>query len=286
MIIFALFVFVGLIKSAVGQLNASTLLTAEGWDPASSMTTILETCLALRDDSLDKAEALKEEAYRAKDEAYAIREKGLEARSALETTLVETLDLIKTQAISTNLNLQEIKTSLSSMAARLDTLEQRLEEMEEREEKLEIGGGELIPAARVAQSTTLRQSGLPESHWAPEKAIDGNLGTYSHTVCNHHPHWFRYYFSGKRSVGRIKLVNGKLDQRKTRLNGAVVSVMVNDEGHRATCRLNTINVREGDSFQAQTYYLDCTGNSGIGVEVLLDRAGTCLEIRDIAVYAP
>ena len=277
---------VGFIESVVGQSNTSTLLTAEGWDPASSMTTILETCLALRDDSLDKAEALKEEAYRAKDEAYAIREKGLEARSALESTLVETLDLIKTQAISTNLNIQEIKTSLSSMAARLETLEQRLEDMEEREEKLEIGGGELIPAARVAQSTTLRIAGHPESSWGPEKAIDGNLHTQSHTVCGHHPHWFRYYFSEKSSVGRIKVVNGKIDQWKTRLNGARVSVMVNDEEHRAACRLNTINTREGDSFQAQTYYLDCTGNSGIGVEVLLDRAGTCLEIRDIAVYAP
>ena len=260
---------VGFIESVVGQLNTSTLLTAEGWDPASSMTTILETCLALRDDSLDKAEALKEEAYRAKDEAYAIREKGLEARSALESTLVETLDLIKTQAISTNLNIQEIKTSLSSMAARLETLEQRLEDMEEREEKLEIGGGELIPAARVAQSTTLRIAGHPESHWGPEKAIDGNFDSYSHTVCNHHPHWFRYYFSEKRSVGRIRVVNGKINQWKTRLNGARVSVMVNDEGHRADCRLNTINVREGDSVQAQTYYLDCTGNSGIGVSFFL-----------------
>ena len=200
MILLGLFVFVGFIESAVGQSNASTLLTAEGWDPASSMTTILETCLALRDDSLDKAEALKEEAYRAKDEAYAIREKGLEARSALETTLVETLDLIKTQAISTNLNIQEMKTSLSSMAARLETLEQRLEEMEEREEKFDIGGGELIPAARVAQSTTLLIAGHLESQWGPEKAIDGNLHTMSHTKCSHHrPHWFRYYFSEKPS---------------------------------------------------------------------------------------
>ena len=82
------------------------------------------------------------------------------------------------------------------------------------------------------------------------------------------------------------MVNGKLNEWRTRLNGAVVSVMVNDEGHRAACRSNTIVVREGATVEGQTYYLDCTGNSGIGIEVLLDKADTCLELREIAVYAP
>ena len=137
----------------------------------------------------------------------------------------------------------------------------------------------------MAQSTTLYIHGHPDL--GPEKAIDGNLNTLSHTDCGHNrPHWFRYYFSENRSVGRIKVVNGKLDHWRTRLNGAVVSVMVNDEGHRAACRSNTIVVREGATVEGQTYYLDCTGNSGIGIEVLLDKADTCLELREIAVYAP
>ena len=134
-----------------------------------------------------------------------------------------------------------------------------------------------IPAARVAQSTTYAD------YTGPENAVDGKYNTQSHTTCDQPLQWFRYYFPEERSVGLIKVVNGKYNFNRVRLNGARVSVMVDEEGRRS-CRDDTITVREGETIRSQTYYLDCSGNTGIGVEFVLD-TGTCLEFIQIEVYA-
>ena len=58
-----------------------------------------------------------------------------------------------------------------------------------------------------------------------------------------------------------------------------------DNLNRLPCRVDTVEVREGDNLEAQTYYLDCTGNTGVGVEFVLDTR-TCLVFSQIEVYAP
>ena len=275
-----------------------------------SKDTILDTCRALKDDAqiirregysaIDKADRIRVQAYQTKDDAYRIldaayeiKESLLEERSLLENTLIETLGRMKDQATATNMYIQKIRTSLSSVMSRMDKLEQGLEEIEHAvdekisdltevvSEKLiaaEKMGGELIPAIRVVQSTTY------STHTGPEKAIDGNQRTGSRTKCDQPQPWFKYYFAEERAVGQIKIVNGKLNENRVRLNGVRVSVLATDL-HRTSCRVDTVSVRDGDTLDAQTYYLDCTGNTGIGVEFVSDNT-TCLEFRDIKVYAP
>ena len=139
--------------------------------------------------------------------------------------------------------------------------------------------GELIPAVKVEQSST-----YPGHPVGSDKAIDGNLGTVSHTTCNLPRQWFRYQFSERQAIGQIKVVNGKKNHDKVWLNGLRVSVML-DNLNRLPCRVDTVEVREGDNLEAQTYYLDCTGNTGVGVEFVLDTR-TCLVFSQIEVYAP
>ena len=190
-----------------------------GGNPPYSKNSILNACQALKEDAqvirhegysaIDKADTIREQAYRVKDEAYEIRddayeirESALEARSTLEGTLVETLELMKNQATVNNLYIQEVRTSLSSLMARMDRLEQGLEGVEQGLEGVEHGQekieeilgvteahvrGELIPATRVEQSST-------HSILGPERAVDGDLSTQSQTGHMVGP-WFRYYFS-------------------------------------------------------------------------------------------
>ena len=361
-----------------GESNPAELLA--GKRPGSK-DSVLETCQALQDaaqlirlegySAIDKAELIRDQAYRVKDEAYEIKDEAyeikesvLESRIQHETTLIETLGLIHKQALATNLYIDEIRNTLSSVLSRIDSLEERVQgtqdeiskvkqgqeglsnEISEVKEGLEGIDGEisevkqcqeglsseiseikqgldeldgeisevkqgleglgqsvdngisgltetisdklveieklqtqkLIPAARVAQSTTY------VDYTGPEKAVDGNYHTVTHTNAGQPRQWFRYYFSDTRSVGLIKVVNGKLNVNRVRLNGAKVSVMVS-ESVRRSCRDDTITVRDGETIQSQTYYLDCSGNSGIGVEFVLD-TGTYLEFRQIEVYAP
>ena len=95
---------------------------------------MVDACNALKEEAqeirregysaIDKADVIREQAYRVKDEAfelkdeaYDIKESAMEARSELERTLVETLALMKSQATVTNLYIQEIRTTLSSVQA-------------------------------------------------------------------------------------------------------------------------------------------------------------------------
>ena len=270
-----------------------------------SKDSILDTCQVLLEDAqemreegysaINRADIIREQAYRVKDEAYVIKESALLEKSGLEIFLVETLALMKNQATANNLYIQEIRASLSSVLTRMESLELGLEDVEQGQEQLEemIGGkiseltelvsqnlatsGEHIPAVRVSESTTYHNTN-------PETAVDGNVGTASHTECEHPRPWFRYYFSGQRAVGQIKVINGKLNENRIRLNGVKVAVMAGN-GSKRPCAVDTITVREGEFVEAQTYYLDCTGNTGVGVEFALETT-TCLEFREIEVYAP
>ncbi|KAL5264850.1 hypothetical protein ACHWQZ_G005804 [Mnemiopsis leidyi] len=154
-----------------------------------SLGGVVETCNTLKEEAqqirregysaIDKADGIREQAYRVKDqayelkeEAYEIKESALEARSALEGTLVETLALMKSQATTTNLYIQEIRASLSSLSERLESLEQDVGEkfaaqsdaMEEKfaaqssaldklEEKVVSGTTEVVAKVTETQTT-------------------------------------------------------------------------------------------------------------------------------------
>ena len=113
-----------------------------------------DTCREVREEAytirnegytaVDKADNIREQAYRTKDEAFELKEEALEikesvfeGRLALENTLVETLALMKSQTTVTNLYIQEMRTTLSSIVARVDNLEKTVEtKMEELQEKV------------------------------------------------------------------------------------------------------------------------------------------------------
>ena len=139
MILLSLF-FLALSFGLVSGQQRNATVIALGMRP-NSKESVLDSCQALKEEAqeirqegysaIDKADIIRDQAYRVKDEAYDlkdeaydIKESALEARSALETTLLETLILMRSQATATNLYIQEIRTTLSSLTTRIDKLEQ------------------------------------------------------------------------------------------------------------------------------------------------------------------
>ena len=99
----------------------------------------MDTCNALKEEAqeirrkgysaIDKADFIREQTNQVKDRAFLslkmklmILRRAMEGRFELETTLVETLALMKSQATVTNLYIQEIRTTLRSVSSRMDRL--------------------------------------------------------------------------------------------------------------------------------------------------------------------
>lgn len=118
---------------------------------------LLDTCNTLKLEAqeirreaytvINKADAIRDQAYRVqdealeiKDEALDVKEKTMEAKSELESTLIETLLLVRSQSTVTNLYIQEIRSSISSMERKMEGLEEKMEGLEE---KMEAKIGEL-----------------------------------------------------------------------------------------------------------------------------------------------
>ena len=129
-----------LLVTHLSQVNGESEIGLESRRP-NPQNNVVETCNSLKEEAqeirregysaIDKADGIREQAYRVKDEAYELKEEAYEikesalvARSALEVTFVETLALMKSQATATNLYIQEIRSSLSSLSDRLESLEQ------------------------------------------------------------------------------------------------------------------------------------------------------------------
>ena len=313
-----LFLLAACFLSTLGKVGG-TESTAQILDTCHALKQAAEDIRQEGYSAIDKADKIREQAYQAKDEAYEMKECSRDASCGLETTLVETLVAVQSQTTANKLYIHEMRNTLTSLTNQLERLEQeqiknnhcgiltsltsKLDDMQQDIEdridektaliseklllKLHSMGiikdkkkksGELIPADKVEQSSTWR------SDLGAKNAVDADPLTESHTLGDTSRQWFRYIFSEEQAIGRIKVINGVRNDLKYRLNGAKVYAMIT-EVHRRVCRDNTVIVREGDSVQDQTYFLDCTGNSGIGVEFVLD-TGTYLEFGEIEVYAP
>ena len=132
--------FVVYLLLLLGGQGEATSEVSEGSPPDSQ-----DTCYALKlaaqqirregYTAIDKADFIREQAYRLKDEAYEVRESAMEARSALETTLVETIALVRSQSTVTNLYIQEIRSTLSDIKKKMEDMEERMENMEEKMEE-------------------------------------------------------------------------------------------------------------------------------------------------------
>ena len=225
---------------------------------------VVEACNTLKEEAqqirregysaIDKADGIREQAYRVKaqayelkEEAYEIKESALEARSALEGTLVETLALMKSQATTTNLYIQEIRASLSSLSERLESLEQDVGEkfaaqssaLDKLEEKVVSGTTEVVAKVTETQTTVAtiknrQQSWMSEirlislyklteennrhpSGFDSDLITDGqfvddrhretSMRTYSHTLSRAHNNKIWIELGGLFRIHKIKIWN-------------------------------------------------------------------------------
>ena len=132
------------------------------WD---SCNEIREEAQTIRNEgysAVNKADEIRERAYRTKEEALQLKEDALEVKESvlegrllLETTLVETLALIRGQASATSLHIQDIKESLRSISERVDSLEERAQdrstELDTKIEELQEGVAESISKVELVQ---------------------------------------------------------------------------------------------------------------------------------------
>ena len=87
--------------------------------------------------AIDKADGIREQAYRVMEEALEMKESALEAKSALESVLVEAITLFRSQSSATNVYIQEMRTTLGDIEDKIGELEDKIEGVEERMEKIE-----------------------------------------------------------------------------------------------------------------------------------------------------
>ena len=139
--------------------------------------------------AVNQAGEIREEAYRKKDEALELKEEALELKEStmerrleLETTLVETLALMKSQATATNLYIQEMRTTLNSIADRVDklekTVETKIEELKTDVEELKTGVEEksgAIEGRCNAIESNLGKVGKRQKVWMSEIRLISNF---------------------------------------------------------------------------------------------------------------
>ena len=87
---------------------------------------IREEAQKMRTDAYDTMR----KAFQMKEEAMEFREAAYQARMEMETSMVEALSLLKTQASATTLYVQDMRTTLNNVKGRLDVIEDRMEDLE------------------------------------------------------------------------------------------------------------------------------------------------------------
>ena len=87
--------------------------------------------------AIDKADAIREQAYRVMEEALEMKKSALEAKSALESVLVEAITLFRSQSSATNVYIQEMRTTLGDIEDKIGDLEDKIEGVEDKIEGVE-----------------------------------------------------------------------------------------------------------------------------------------------------
>ena len=117
--------------------------------------------------AIDKADAIREHAYRVMEEALEMKESALEAKSALESVLVEAITLFRSQSSATNVYIQEIRTTLEDIEDKIGDLEDKIEGVEERmdkqDEKIEENFALLVEQTSGIKEKMTEQEALSSS---------------------------------------------------------------------------------------------------------------------------
>ena len=122
---------------------------------ASDLSYVLETSHEIREEAnkiRGEAFDLMNRAFEMKEEAVELREETYSSRSELQRSLLETLYLINTHAVSTAHNIAEIKSSLAAMSERMESLEEKVGMLEDKidseKETMEEMQGDLVTVKR------------------------------------------------------------------------------------------------------------------------------------------
>ena len=92
-----------------------------------------EEAVAIR----EEAQNMRSDAYNTMKKAFQMKEEAMESREAVykarmevETNVIETLSLLRSQAAATTLYVQEVRSTLTSVKGRLDQIEDRMDDLE------------------------------------------------------------------------------------------------------------------------------------------------------------
>ncbi|KAL5249719.1 hypothetical protein ACHWQZ_G018515 [Mnemiopsis leidyi] len=133
------------------------------WDACNNIREEAQTIRNEGYSAVSRADEIRENAYRTKEEAFQVKEEALEVKESvlagrltMETTLVETLALIRSQATATSLHIQDMKESLKSIVVRVNRLEEKAQErsamLDTKIEELHEGVAESIAQVKLIQS--------------------------------------------------------------------------------------------------------------------------------------
>lgn len=162
-----------------------------------------------------------------------------------------------------------------------DTCEEATPSPTPSEEPTDPPVPELIPHAKVSQSSTLK---VKRKNMGADLAVDGDDNTRSQTKCTKSNAWFRYKFKEAGRVTTVEILNGNFDRKRAKLNGAIVYVQ-DDDGLKKKC--GQIEVKDSSSKSAQTYSVDCDETFGSSIEILQKtklRGKKCLDLKEVRVY--
>jgi len=162
-----------------------------------------------------------------------------------------------------------------------DSCREATEATEEATEATEATA-QLIPHSEVSQSSVQKVKKL---NMEPSRAVDGDDSTKSQTKCSGKKDaWFKYVFVEAARVSTVEIVNGNLDKKRAKLDGA--SVYVHEvEGLKKKC--GDIVVSDSSSKTEQTYSVDCQGAFASGIEIVQTvkyKKKKCLELAEVKVY--
>ena len=225
---------------ALSSCRSSNNLTAAK-PPSYDISEVLETSYEIREEAnkiRGEAFNLISRALTMKEEALELREETYSARSELERYLLETLALVKANAVSTAQNIAEIKDSLEGMSDRMEKLEekegsntQNIAEIKDSLEKLEekVGSNaqmtELIKKRQELWASEIRlislykmtdQTSISSAGQTSDHAVDGQFsfaknvhdGMSVYTMTNNSPNnKLNIHLGGLFRIHRVKIWN-------------------------------------------------------------------------------
>ena len=137
---------------------------------------------------------------------------------------------------------------------------------------LEFSDRVKIPAKSASASSVYYGAAL--------NVIDGNITTKVHTNC-HSREWIKVTFVSLSWVDSITLINGKLNQYRTRLDGATLWV-INDKDEEVYC--GKLEVRYGTTIESQTYDIKCDKQVYGKAIKMYNEKNECTELFEFGAY--